>query len=53
MVLILNIGMNIKLAIKAKQSLVKIRSYKSFEQITSFHETKSNFVHFMDTKNWG
>jgi hypothetical protein len=38
--------MNIKLAIKARQSLVKIRSCKSFEHITSFHETKSNFVHF-------
>ncbi len=47
--------MNIKLAVKEKvrQSLVKIRSYKSFEHITDFNETKSNFVHFMDTTNWG
>ncbi len=47
--------MNITLAIKEKvrQSLVKIRSCKSSKQITDFNETKSNFVHFMDTTNWG
>jgi hypothetical protein len=46
--------MNIKLAIKAKvrQSLVKIKPCKSSKQITSFNETKFNFVHFMDKTNF-